>query len=208
MAKGKRRQTADNDQFEDEGAMRKELREMMYHKGAQQQHLRFVCNHKLLDEFWNKHRVEKITAFRKYEIDVIRIIRERFLRVLSIAIFTEWTDLIRFDPVFVKEDLDDSSLFFDERQLNGMVTGVDNFVAQQYMFKPEIIIQTQQAHIQAVPAISRLPFIDEPAILGKGGYGSVSRRQIAPYCLNSNSEEYGSTSNSGVSSVSHRNTYY
>lgn len=206
MGKGKRRQIADKDQFENEILMRKQLREMMYHSG--QQHLRFICTQKLINEFWNEHSVEKIVAFQKYDQDVFTKIKNRFLRVLSIAIFTEWNDLIRFSPVFVQEGLDDNSLFFDESRLSLMETGIDNFVAQQYLFKPETIKQTRQSLIQECPDMGRLPFINEPELLGRGGFGSVSKMQIAPYCLDRISEDGVRSSNQGVSVASHCNVHY
>lgn len=206
--KGKRRQTHKSDRYEDEGEMRKSLREIMYNTSGQQQHLRFICTQRLLYEFWNKHRVEKIAAFQNYDKEVFNKIRNGFLRVLSIVIFIEWNDLFRFEPVFVKEGLDDNSLFFDEGQLEDMESGIDNFIAQQYLFKPEIIKHTQYSYIQHIDAVRRLPFIGEPELLGKGGYGCVSKKQIAPHCLEIISEENVTNRNSDVSSASYRNVQY
>lgn len=181
---------------------------MMYHKSGQQQHLRFICTQKLINEFWNNHRVGRIFAFRNYEKAVLTKIQKEFLRVLSIVIYTEWNDLVRFDPVFVMEGLDDDSLFFDERKLRHMETGIHNFIELQYLFRPEIIKQKHQAFIQFIPDIIRLPFIGDSELLARGGYGSVSRKQIAPHCLETISEENVPNTNESVSSASHYNVQY
>lgn len=204
MPKAKRRKATVADHFEDEVIMRGKLRSMMYYDGSGgEEHLRFICPQKL-HIFWTEHRIENISAFQKYDKEVFSEIKDRFLRVLSIVIFTEWNDLIRFNPVFVKEGLDDDSLFFDERQLQGMVTGIDNFTAQQYLFKPEIIKHTKQAHIQVIPPIRRLPFIEGSESLGSGAFGLVSKKRIAPHCLESISEDNVSIRNPDVSSVGNR----
>lgn len=209
MPKGKRRKAVDKGQFEDEVEMRKKLRRMMYYKGSgQEAHLRFICPQKI-HTFWNEHRIDRISAFQNYDEEVLTKIKNRFLRVLSIVIFIEWNDLIRFNPVFVQEDLDDDSLFFDEHDLKEMVSGIDNFIAQQYLFKPEIIKHTKQAHIQFVPPIRRLPFIEGSEPLGSGAFGAVSKKRIAPHCLESISEDNVSILNPDVSSVgTHRNQCY
>ena len=206
MPKTRRRGAVVTDQFENEVMMRRKLRSLMYYDGSgEEEHLRFICPQKI-HTFWTEHRVENISAFQKYDKKVLIEIKDRFLLVLSIVIFTEWNDLIRFNPVFVQEGLDDNSLFFDEGQLEGMMTGIDNFIAQQYLFKPEIIKHTKQAHIQFIPPIRRLPFIEESELLGSGAFGVVSKKRIAPRCLESISEDNVPISNADVSSVGIRHT--
>ncbi|KAL9044576.1 MAG: hypothetical protein Q9214_002297 [Letrouitia sp. 1 TL-2023] len=200
MAKDKaRRHKAINSQYEDEAKIRKGLKDCMYLSNDYQK--RFICLPKLKD-FWNDHHLEDIAAFENYDRAVFPQIRKRFLRVLSIVIFIEWSDLRLFEAVFVKENLDDDSLFFDEHQLQsrGMVTGIDNFLTQQYIFKPEIIESKQQSYIQVIPARNRLPFLDTPEYIGRGGFGAVSKREIAPNCFEVHSDNT-SSSNSHVVAV-------
>jgi hypothetical protein len=209
MPKHKRSIAVVNDQFEDEVMMRSDLRNMMYyHNSSGQEHLRFICPKKLIDIFWKKYHINRISAFKNYDEEVFTKIKEGYLRVLSIVIFTEWPDLILFNPVFVQEGLDDDSLFFNEHQLKGMVKGIDNFVAQQYLFKPEIIKHTKQAQIQIVPPTRRLPFIGESELLGLGAFGTVRKKRIAPHCLESISEDSVSINNSDVSYAGHHGTQY
>lgn len=193
-----------NSQNEDEGEigeMRKGLWNIMYQGSGQ--HLRFICTSKLINDFWSEHRVEKLSAFRDYEEGVLLKIRKGFLRVLSIVIFIQWNGLVRFDTVFVNKGLDDNSLFFNKDQLKNMKTEIDDFLEKQYIFKPEIIEYRQEAHIQTIPAESRLPFIGESDLLGRGGYGSVSKREIAPHCLEFMSEEDVPYINQDVRPTSH-----
>lgn len=189
-----RRQRAVNSQYEDEAKMRKGLKDRMYLGNDYQK--RFICWPQLLD-FWNEHHLEDIAAFENYDRAVFPQIRKKFLRVLSIVIFIEWNDLRLFEAVFVKENLNDDSLFFDEHHLRGMVTGIDNFLTQQYIFKPEIIKSKQQSYIQVIPARNRLPFVETPEFIGGGGFGAVSKRIIAPNCFETHSDNT-SSSNSGV----------
>lgn len=207
MPNRKRQKAVVKDQFEDEVTMRRKLRNMMYYDNSgQEEHLRFICPERLINTFWNEHRIDRISAFQKYDEEVFTKIKARFMRVLSIVIFTEWNDLIRFNPVFVQEGLDDNSLFFNEHQLKEMVTGIDNFIAQQYLFKPEIIKDTKQAHIQFILPTRRLPFIEESELLGSGAFGAVSKKIIAPHCLESIHEDNVPSSNRNVSSAGNHRT--
>ncbi|KAL9607552.1 MAG: hypothetical protein Q9167_007545 [Letrouitia subvulpina] len=187
-----------NSPYEDEAKMRKGLKDRMDLSNDYQR--RFICAPKLLD-FWNEYHVENIAAFENYDRAVFPQIRKKFLRVLSIVIFIEWSDLKLFEAVFVKENLDDDSLFFDEHQLRGMVTGIDNFLVQQYIFRPEIIKSKQQSYIQVIPARNRLPFLDTPEVIGNGGFGAVSKRRIAPNCFEEIHSDNTQSSNPGVVAV-------
>ena len=182
MPKAKRKhraQSHDFNLFEDLNQIRADMRELMEHKDQQK---RFICPHRLKDELWVNHRVDQIEAFQGYDQKGRTEIRQRFLKVLSILIFIEWNDLTRFEPVFVKENLNDGSLPFTRDQIRDMETGVDYFLDAQYIFIPQVIIQKTAGWIQSVPADFRLPFLDTENLIAMGGFGEVTRREIAPHC--------------------------
>ncbi|KAL9103251.1 MAG: hypothetical protein Q9163_001702 [Psora crenata] len=183
----KRRPRIQPKEFEDLIKMREDLKSLMYHKEApdQKPDKRFICSARL-ESFWSKHDVRNIEAFGQYEPETIGVIKTEYLQVLAIAIFIGWGDLIRFDAVFVKEGLNDANLFFNENQLVYMEEGKEEFHRDQFLFKPEIIKENGDSHVQVVPAKHRLPFDEKCELIGIGGFGAVTRRQIVPGCLENN----------------------
>ena len=106
-----------------------------------------------------------------------------YLRVLSILIFIAWPDLRLFRPRFMHDELDDSKLFLDDKQVETIGSSALIFQSQQYIFKPEMIVQRHEDIIQKVDANCRLPFTDAPEYLGHGGFGAVTKRTTAPRCF-------------------------
>lgn len=204
MSKGRKvdKRRADRRRDDDDDGMRnmrEGLRSLMYHPNDHQK--RFICPHTLKNDFWTKHDVKDIKAFRNYDNDVFPEIKRRFLLVLSVLIFIEWNDLIRFNVVFVQApegDLDDENLVFNKAKLerSEMESGIDNFLEAQYIFKPEIIKRRPDGWIQPVEPQMRLPFLDTPEPIAEGGFATVSKRLIAPYCLR---HESSNKVNEGVS---------
>ncbi len=88
----------------------------------------------------------------------------------------------RFRPLFLREPgRDDANLPF--KDLGFLGTSGQVFSSYQHAFKPVVIEEHNERHIQEIPTENRLPFIDEPEFMGIGGYGSITKRVIAPRCL-------------------------
>ena len=177
--------------------MRKGLQELMYHKSNPDE--QFMCYTKIQD-FWIKHDVGNIQDFQRYERPVFATIKQKYLRVLTIVVFIGWDGLKRFEPVFVKESLDDDSLFFDEDQLEHMKTGKEEFLQNQFLFKPETVKEKDDSYVQFVDAERRLPFDETDTLVGTGGFGAVTQRTIVSGCLENISTN---SKHTGVSQPGH-----
>lgn len=140
----------------------------------------FICKHDL-DQVWADHPLR--TIFPSFSQDECDSTRQRYICVLSILVYAKWADLkSRFRPLFLREDgRDDTHLPF--KNLDFLGEFAPAFSSYQQAFKPAIIEERNERYIQSIPPECRLPFIGEPEPLGKGGYGSVTKRVIAPRCL-------------------------
>ena len=139
----------------------------------------FICKHDL-DRIWADHSLNNY--FPKLTLEERRSIRENYLRVLSILIHAGWTDLSRFRPLFLREaGRDDAHLPFQDLSFLGDFRPTFSF--HQYAFTPIVIEEHNERYIQAISPQLRLPFIEEPELMGIGGYGSVTKRVIARRCL-------------------------
>ena len=140
----------------------------------------FICKHDL-DLVWADHPLCNI--FPNFDPREWETIRKRYIRVLSILILVDWTDLrSRFRPVFLRDlGHDDEHLPFTDLSFLG--TSRQVFAFYQHAFTPIVIEERKEKHIQDIPAEYRLPFINEPEDVRLGGYGSVTKRIIAPRCL-------------------------
>ena len=140
----------------------------------------FICKHDL-DLVWADHPLRNI--FPNFDPREWETIRKRYIRVLSILIVVDWTGLrSRFRPVFLRDPgHDDEHLPFTDLKFLG--TSGQVFASYQHAFTPIVIEERKEKHIQDIPAEYRLPFIYEPEDVRLGGYGSVTKRTIAPRCL-------------------------
>ena len=150
----------------------------MYH--GDQTNDMFICKHDL-DLVWADHPLRDI--FPNFEPKEWASIRESYICVLSTLVLIDWTDIrSRFRPVFLREHgRDDEHLPFTNLDFLGTSGRV--FSIFQHAFKPVIIEEYSYRHVQEVPSEYRLPFINEPEDVRLGGYGSVTKRIIAPRCL-------------------------
>lgn len=141
----------------------------------------FISKHDL-DQVWADHSLKD--CLPKSNPDERRRIMRDFLRVLSILIHAEWIDLrLRFRPLFLREKgRADAHLPFEDLSFLGNF-GPTEFFSRQHAFNPVIIQEHNKKYIQGVLPECRLPFIEEPEHMGRGGYGSVTKRVIAPRCL-------------------------
>lgn len=139
----------------------------------------FICKHDL-EQVWADHPLSQI--FPNYEPEEWGTIRRDYICVLSILVYIGWTDMSRFRPLFLREvGRDDAHLPFTKMDFLG--TSEHMFSLHQHAFKPIIIEERNERHIQNIPTERRLPFTDEPESMGSGGYGSVTKRVIASRCL-------------------------
>ena len=140
----------------------------------------FICKPDL-DSVWTDHPLRNI--FPKFDPREWDTIRKRYVRVLSILVLIDWTDLrSRFRPVFLRDPAhDDEHLPFTDLEFLG--TSRQVFASYQHAFTPTVIEERKEKHIQVIPAECRLPFVNEPEDVRLGGYGSVTKRIIAPRCL-------------------------
>ena len=139
----------------------------------------FICKHDL-DQVWADHSLNDL--FPNLTRDEQRLIRRDYLRVLSILVHAGWTDLSRFRPLFLREaGRDDAHLPFGDLTFLGNFGPTISF--HQHAFKPVVIEEHNRRYIQGVSPERRLPFTEEPEPMGKGGYGSVTKRVIARRCL-------------------------
>ena len=133
-----------------------------------------------LEQVWADHPLSQI--FPTYDPEERESIRQNYIRVLSTLVYIGWSDMSRFRPLFLREvGRDDASLPFTNMTFLG--TSEHMFSTYQHAFKPVVIEERNERHIQNIPTEHRLPFMHEPEFMGSGGYGSVTKRVIAPRCL-------------------------
>ena len=140
----------------------------------------FICKHDLI-QVWADHPLREI--FPKFDSKDLESIRDSYLCILSILILIDWTELrSRFRPVFLREPgRDDEHLPFTDLAFLG--TSRQIFSDYQFAFTPVIIEEHTERFVQEIPTEYRLPFTNEPKDVRLGGYGSVTKRIIAPRCL-------------------------
>ncbi|KAG8530305.1 uncharacterized protein KY384_004807 [Bacidia gigantensis] len=142
---------------------------------------KFITKEKL-DEIWDRHPPSSILAFENLNREELKALKTDYLRVLSLLVLIGW-DLQRFRPVFLRSDLKDSNLFFSLAQLDVLGAQKEIFHDYQFMFKPVVIEHNEGNDKQTVDQNHRLPFIDNPEPLGRGGSGEVTKRTIAAECF-------------------------
>lgn len=142
-------------------------------------HREFICKYDL-DQIWADYSLTQI--FPNFTPQERESIRKDYMRVLSILIYIDWNGLSRFRPLFLRENgRDDAHLPFTD--LAFLAGSKDLFSFHQHAFKPVVIEEHNERHIQEISEEHRLPFTEEPELVGNGGYGSVTKRVIAPRCL-------------------------
>ena len=139
----------------------------------------FICKHDLR-LLWADCPLQSI--FPSFSPGERQSIRQDYICVLSILIYIAWSDWNRFRPLFLKQPgRKDADLPFQDLDFLG--TSEQMFSSYQYAFTPVVIEEHNQKHIQEIQTEYRLPFINDPEDMRMGGYGSVTKRVIAPRCL-------------------------
>ena len=145
----------------------------------------FICEHNL-ELAWRGHDLKNIFPSTKFDNEDRKVIRESFIRVLSILLLIGWSikDLKnKFRPLFLRAGREDNKFPLPEEQLSFLDTSSFIFWQQQFAFYPAIIQESETSYIQEIEKNRRLPFSGKPVEVGHGGYGRVSRESIAPRCL-------------------------
>ena len=142
----------------------------------------FICYYELRS-IWGDNRIQKLVSHiapeRKSDV-----VYQKLLRVVSILVFIGWdrwtTD---FETIFLAKDkteeqydwLDAKLPFADFSFLPSRYRY--HFSINQYIFLP---IRIEQGKNQEVSSERRLPFVDSSDVVGRGGFGEVTRCKIAP----------------------------
>ena len=141
-----------------------------------------------LEKIWEKYPPSNIPELESLRSDELVELKRDYLLVLSILVVIGW-ELLRFRPVFLRSrydrsrcDLDDKNIPFTLEQLRVMGPQRQIFHQYQLMFKPVVIEGNNPDYKQHVDKYHRLPFVAKPKLLGRGGFGDVTKRVIAPGC--------------------------
>ena len=146
---------------------------------------RFICEHDLR-EIWGNFQLQTIFPSRSWDAQTINLIRNKYLKVLSILIYvgTNSLDLrAYFRAHFINHpnQRSDQNLPLSLSELS-FLQGAhsDLFYEQQYAFIPVVIEEHESSHVQMVESNRRLPFIEDSNEIGWGGYGRITEVEIAP----------------------------
>ena len=166
--------------------IRNDLKRHMYNSDDKPR--RFLIPN-LVKKVWQNYDVGDLPEFQDCTQDELNIIKEHYLQVLSIAIFSKWPYLMNFLAVFVANALTDNKIPFTKEDLVPLKTWKEEFFKHQFAFKPTTIEQSiTLGYVQEVPDFHRLPFIGQSDV-DHGAFGAVTKRLIAPECLVSQTED-------------------
>ena len=138
----------------------------------------FVCDHEL-GEAWDQNRLLDLVSHISSRSD-LDFIRHNLVKILSILVSIRWDRWSDFEKHFLRHKVDGR---FDRLDANLPLadcsflddSGYD-FKTNQYTFLP---IRIEQGQNQEFSPERRLPFVHSSAIIGKGGFGEVTRCTIA-----------------------------
>ena len=142
----------------------------------------FICDYDL-HSIWGDNRIQKLISHIApgRNIDVVC---QRLLKVVSILVFIGWDSWEEFETIFLpkaknEEQYDrlDAKLPFVDCSFLGSSRYGYRFSTDQYIFLP---IRIDQGQSQEVSSKWRLPFVDSSDVVGRGGFGEVTRCKIAP----------------------------
>ena len=143
----------------------------------------FICKHDL-EQIWKGSPSIK-NIFPNFNTDECEYVIKECICILSTLVFIGWSDWSLFRPDIIRAKLKDTDLPFKDTSFlkSFLKTSEPAFSYYQHSFTPVVIEKWRETHIQPIPPELYLPFIEAPDLMGKGGYGSVTRRVIAPRCL-------------------------
>lgn len=132
---------------------------------AQNHHRKFYMNQIWYDTKWDRNNF-----------------MEEMIQIMSILIRINFHDWERFGAIFIDHrDRRDQNLPFDLKRLQeeGFLGRLEGalFHETQFAFCPVLIPEQEDEFI--LDREKRLPWIDEPRFVEKGGYGEVNKRTVA-----------------------------
>ena len=144
-------------------------------------HKPFICDYDLCS-IWGDNRIQKLVSHIAPE-GKWDFVCDNLSRVVSILVFIGWDRWTDFETIFLPKDkkeeqydwLDAKLPFADFSFLPSRYQY--HFSIHQYIFLP---IRIEQGKSQEVSSERRLPFIDSSDVVGRGGFGEVTRCRIAP----------------------------
>ena len=142
----------------------------------------FICDYDLRS-IWGDNRIQKLVSHIAPE-QKSDVVCQRLLKVVSILVFIGWDRWTDFEAIFLPKDkneeqydwIDAKLPFSDCSFLSSSLDGY-RFSTEQYIFLP---IRIDQGKSQEVSSKWRLPFVDSSDVVGRGGFGEVTRCKIAP----------------------------
>lgn len=158
----------------------------------------FVCENDLR-EIWTSSRIQKLSAGLEWGEGVQAHhhqlkAQKCFIKVLSILVSMNWNDWTMFGKLFLyNTGWEDANLPYDPQFLSQSNRSL--FRSMQYMFIPIVI---EEGESPPYDRLLRMPFIASEH-LGRGSYGDVWKKQIAPGHLRH--ERRGGGTNDEVSSL-------
>lgn len=144
-----------------------------------------------LKDIWTDARLVKFLDHQQIELDEdqIKTAKEDLLRTISILLDVGWRDWWRFKDIFFPADSylarrrrDTNVLSFERSELEepsflgGDSRLVQKFLRERWIYFP---LEVKQGSRTVVDKESRLPFIHEPVLCGRGSYGEVTKEVIA-----------------------------
>lgn len=145
-----------------------------------------------LKEIWGDDLLAKFLDHQQIELDKdqINTAKENLLRTISILLVIGWTDWWRFKDIFFPADSnlacrrrDTNVLSFEWSELvePSFLGGNKNnlivlFIQKRWEYFP---LELKEGSRTKVHGESRLPFIHEPVVCGRGCYGEVTKEVIA-----------------------------
>ena len=158
------------------------IRQKMHHN--QDWSKMFICKAELLS-VWKDYDLSLIFPSQRWTSQEYQEIRDGYLKVTSILISIDWSGLVEnFRSLFYKHKArNDNHLPFQLQQLDFLDTSAFNFFQNQYAFVPVVLEDKDEMYVHRLSHLQRLPFTKIDNGIGSGGYGDVSRVEIAPRCL-------------------------
>ena len=134
---------------------------------------------------WQEYTLSTIFPAQRWTLEQWQQIRQKYLKVLSILIWIDWTPIAENfrAAFFMHSDRSDASLPFSMDKLSFLAGSGLTFFQSQFAFLPTIIQEKDEKYVHELKPFERLPFIEEACEIGSGGFGDITKVVIAPRCL-------------------------
>lgn len=134
---------------------------------------------------WQDYDLSLVFPSQRWTIPEYKEIRDDYIKVVSILLWIDWRDLVEhFRSLFFKhKDRNDKHLPLKDEKLEFLDGSALTFAQYQYAFVPVVIEDLDYMYVHRLSHLHRLPFINVHRGIGSGGFGDVSKVEIAPRCL-------------------------